>query len=99
MEDRSNRPPRSSLPIPGRRRDLGRLRTRRWIAHIGSAACRARRHTATGSVGKAYEQAGEGSAAIGPVAVVDLVQGCPNPADTVDQRLSSWARFASPKRR
>jgi hypothetical protein len=52
IESRSDRPPRSSLSVPGRRRDLGRLRTRGWIPHIGSAACRARRHTATGSVGK-----------------------------------------------
>jgi len=43
---------------------------------------------------KAYDQAGEGSAAIGPTAVVDLMQGGSNTADTVDQRLSSWARFA-----
>ena len=48
---------------------------------------------------KAHEQAGEGSAAIGPITVVDVVQGGPNTADTVDQCLSSLARFASPERR
>ena len=44
---------------------------------------------------KAYDQAGEGSAAIGPTAVVDLMPRGSNTADTVDQRLSQLGQVCA----